>query len=251
MLGLCLAMAEPGDPLAGGRIDESGKFIPGNPIDRAATAQSDLPDPAEWKAHAEGLIEDLGGGKYRLGKTLMDAGASTVTIPARINAHTGQVEYALVNRAGKMHEALLSTNESPFHIHLAALLVGLASPDQDAKPRAIEVLVEWDSNGPRRSHRIEDLIAMEKDGPLGGVGESLERGDWYYGGSSVNAQGFAAENEGSVIAIIGDPVALVNNPRPSGPGDPLSIPNAKILPAIGHPVSVILRPAAKQPAPNK
>ena len=37
---------------------------------------------------------------------------------------------------------------------------------------------------------------------------------WIYNGSQMNAEGFAAQQTGSIISLIDDPDALINNPLP-------------------------------------
>ncbi len=87
---------------------------------------------------------------------------------------------------------LLATRASPWHVHLGALLIGLAAPEEDAPPQDVGIVVEWETNGPRRSHRLEELIALAKESPWGPVGGTLAAGAWSYRGSIVDSLGLAA-----------------------------------------------------------
>ena len=81
----------------------------------------------------------------------------------------------------------------------------------------------------------------------------MEPGAWTYHGSTIDAAGFAATREGSIIALINDPAALVTNPRPGRDDDTLHVPNTAKLPVPGVPVKIILRPedpAAKPANPQ-
>lgn len=244
---LCLCWAQTSgwsdtssDPLSGGTVDEFGKYVPSDP----AAGSEDLPsDPSKWAEHAAGLLEDLGDGKHRIGVVLIDSKTRSVTIPARVHARSGLVEYVLVTEKGKVHEALLTTQASAFHVHLAALLAGLA-PEKNGEVRPVEIWLEWQGNGPPRRLRLEEWVALAKESPSGPVGGTLEAGDWNYHGSILDQQGFAASREGSLISLIGDFAALVLNPRPSRKNDQLHVPNAKIMPPEGFPVSVILQAVA-------
>ncbi|MGA0845459.1 MAG: YdjY domain-containing protein [Luteolibacter sp.] len=243
-LCLCLvhgtAWSRPPDPLSGGSVDEFGKYMPAETVAMA----EDLPaDSSKWLEHAAGMIEDLGDGKHRIGLVLIDSKSRSVTIPARVHARSGLVEYALVTEKGKVHEALLTTKASPLHVHLAALLAGLAAEKNDVT-RPIEVWLEWQGNGPARRQRLEEWVALAEESPSGDIGGTLETGDWTYHGSVLDQQGFAASREGSLISLIGDLAALVLNPRPGRVNDKLHVPNAKVMPPEGFPVSVIFRPAA-------
>lgn len=94
---------------------------------------------------------------------------------------------------------------------------------------------------PPRIVPLEDLIALAKESPNSDDAAIMERGPWHYTGSQVDATGLAASREGSLITLIGDPAALVGNPRPSHVDDGLHIPNAAALPADGVPLSVRIR----------
>lgn len=236
-----------------GSVDASGKFVP--PAS-GADAGGMSRDPAKWREELADLVEDLENGSLRIGLVRIDAEKRIVSFPAYINARSGLIEYALVTEKGKVHESLLATKASPWHVHLGALLTGLAAADDDAPPIEIDVLIEWETNGPRRSHRLEELIALAKDSACGPRGGTLEIGCWNYHGSIVNAHGFAASREGSLITLIGDPSALILNPRPGHIDDSLHVPNAALLPSNDFPVTVILRaappaePAKNNPTPS-
>jgi hypothetical protein len=95
---------------------------------------------------------------------------------------------------------------------------------------------------------LEDLIAFAKDHPQGGQGANLAPGPWTYSGSKIDAAGFVASREGSIISLIHDDTALVNNPRPGHEDDTLHIPGRRVLPPLGTPVRLTLRPVPSKPA---
>ena len=224
-----------------GVVDASGKFSPRE--QDSAGELGELPsDPAILAKRASSLIRQEADGKISIGKVSVDPKTRTISIPAAVNARQGLIEYALVTNKGKIHEALFSTDASPLHIHLAALLLGLA-PVADTPNRAmkIEVEVEWKPNGPARREPLTKLVALAKSSPTGPVGGTLEDGPWEYVGSSIDRGNLAAEREGSLIALIGDPVALIINPRPGRTDDELHVPNAELLPGKDFPVTVHIR----------
>ena len=47
--------------------------------------------------------------------------------------------------------------------------------------------------------------------------------------------------EGSIISLIRDPVALINNPLPDRDNDDIHVPNKPLLPPVGRPVEVIIQ----------
>ena len=213
-----------------GRVEASGKFSPAG-----AAAVSD-PDPAKRLAD---LGVELKGDTIKIGEVAIDRTNRTATFPAKINARDGVIEYAVVHATGKRHESLLVTDTQPRDIHLACLLLG---GGRNGKPPAkVRVQVQWETNGPPRKLPLEDLIAFSKERPEGESGGSLAPGAWTYTGSQVDAAGFVASREGSIISLIRDDAALVNHPRPGREDDTLHVPNAKSLPALETPVRVVLK----------
>lgn len=61
--------------------------------------------------------------RYRMGKIEIDQITHAITFEAAINMDKGMLEYALVTNMGKVHEALLSTEISPFNLNLSLLLL--------------------------------------------------------------------------------------------------------------------------------
>lgn len=232
------------DP-AKGRVDASGKFVPA-PVPGEATKTPTTPE--EWKDAAAKLIEKTGEHSFRVGIVQCDRQARSLTIPARVNAREGLIEYALVSRQGKVHEALLSTDAQPLHVQIAALLLGISPQPGEGNAREVMIEVEWASNGPVRKVALEDLVSLKTGTPQEPSGGTMSRGVWKFTGSQIDLQGYAAAREGSFISLIPDPSALIVNPRPGREDDNLHVPNSAALPAVGSPVSVrfLLKPVDPQ-----
>lgn len=81
------------------------------------------PDPAK-------VLEEV---KQQFAKEgiVFDAKAQTVTIPATVNEPPDPVEYLLIHRKGKKHEALFITKSKPSVINAALLMLGL-TPGKNA-----------------------------------------------------------------------------------------------------------------------
>ena len=138
-------------------------------------------------------------------------------IPAKVNMPEGLVEYALVMEKGKAHESIFTTRATAEHIHIACMLLGMrearqaageAVPDADA----VKVEVAWDSNGPEKRRPLSDCVALSEGSPDRVTGK-LPAGPWFYGGCQIDAGGFAATREGSIISVISDSTALIINPH--------------------------------------
>ncbi len=233
---------EPPNPTQGA-IDSSGKFVPSGQPEAPRSSVT----PASLQQQAAALIEKTGETTFRIGGVQCDRATKTISFSARINAREGLVEYALVTTKGKVHEALLATEVSPMHIHMAAILLGLAPRDEAPKPVPVSIEVAWETNGPTRILALEELVALAHESPQGKTGATLARRPWHYQGSVLDASGFAAEREGSIIAIISDSYALACNPRPGNDDDTLYSPNTALLPSNEMPITVSIRPVTPTP----
>ena len=222
------------DP-AQGSVDDSGKFVPARHQGEISDAPTTL---EEWQNSAAKLIEKTGEHTFRVGIVQCDRATRTLSIPAQVNACKGLIEYALVTRQGKTHEALLATDAAPLHVQMAALLLGMAPQSGNQNPSAVVIEVEWATNGPMRKLALADLMTLANGSPENASDQTMERGPWSFTGSKIDARGFAAAREGSLIALIEDPAALIVNPRSGRHDDSLHLPNAATLPGIGTPVSV-------------
>lgn len=240
-------VGSPKIPQGKGALTSGGKFVPPQ---GAETQKPVTREEAEGKLQQALNIEDLGGGKFRLGQVSFDKAARKVSLPAKVNMRAGVVEYVLTTEAGKKHEALLTTVASPQDLHLVCLLLGMkgaplsgdsgkamAVPAADA----VEVSVSWETNGPPVVRSLNSLISLTKGDP-GQTGTPMAAGAWHYTGSRFTGPGtFAAQAEGNFISLIRDSSALLNNPGGSRDNDDLHTPNAALLPTEGTPVTLILQ----------
>ncbi len=196
------------------------------------------------------MVVDLGGGRFSVGRVNIDRNTREIRIPATVNMTEGPVEYMLVGHQGKVHEAVFTTDAEARDIHVAALLLGV-KPHSDLGPPnaatvvrgqgAVVIRAEWDRNGPTESVFLNETVNLS-DPSTGKIAGTLPSGAWLYNGSRIEADGvFAATRHASIISIIRDDDALVNNPGASRDNDEIHTPNAAKLPAKGHPVRMVLK----------
>lgn len=212
---------------------------PENPTS-VASAPSARPEP---------MVVDLGAGRLAIGCLTLDRNARSITIPASVNMVDGAIEYVLVGHKGKAHESIFTTDATARDIHLAALLLGM-KPAADLGPEnaaarvqqgsAVIATVEWDRNGPPERIYLNEAIHLS-DPTSGKTTNTLASGAWLYNGSRILPDGaFAASQQESIISIIRDDDALINNPNASRDNDEIHTPNTSLLPLKGHPVRIIL-----------
>lgn len=186
---------------------------------------------------------------FRLGRLELDRRQRTLRLPALVRLTNGVIEYALVTVEGKTHESLLVTEVAPTDIQVAALLLGTKpaaelgrtnSPIQIPRGARLRVDVEWGRDGAVRRTRLEDWIVLQRKSESNQAFR-LQRNRWMYSGSSIHQGLFLAQEEGSIISLIRDPVALVNNPGIDRDDDDLHFVASHKVPPKDTPVSLILR----------
>jgi hypothetical protein len=180
---------------------------------------------------------------YALGQVRLDKRKKLIRFPAVVNMSEGTVEYALVHSTGKVHESVLRTDVDPFQLHVARLLVGppetLPGAGQSGVPREligprIRMSVRWTIGGEQKEAPLEDCVLNTL------THAPMTRGEWVYSGSRVVEGTFLAQRDGSLVAIIADPDALLNNPRPGRDDDEIWRSNSALVPVVGTPVEVTI-----------
>lgn len=237
---------------------EIPEFTPHQQAEPSAAASIPAPEPAPPPAGEDPaplmplkpMVVDLGGGRFAVGGVTIDRRLREITLPAEVNMVEGPVEYALVSKQGKIHEAVFATAAEARDLHVAALLLGV-TPSSDLGPQngaatvkrgaAVVITVEWERNGPTERIFLNEAVNLS-DPSTKAVSGNLPAGAWIYNGSRIEGDGvFAATRHGSMISIIRDDDALVNNPGASRDNDEIHTPNAGKLPPKGHPVRIVLR----------
>ena len=202
-------------------------------------------------------VEDLGGGKYKLGLVTFDENTRRISFPAQLNQDEGILEYAIVHENGKIHESLLSTKTSAFHLNVALKLLHYQSspelfpildenyestgkfpevPEAQKTASRLQVLVSWELDGKKEELSLNDLIYHV------GNESAMEPAPWIYQGSYIHDNSFKAETSGDIGAIYITRSSLINFSGKDNDIDEPWIPNQKRIPPIGTPVTVTFAP---------
>lgn len=199
-----------------------------------------LPSAKELQ-ESQNLIQPVGPGKFQIGKVTFDSLKREVSFPAQVNLRDALIEYAVVGKTGKRHESLLMTEANPVHIHLAMLLLGAKSLPQKSKDnplppgQAIDILIFWQENGKEQTGRLEDWIIVGEDKL------PASKGQWSYNSARIDNGHFTASADQSVVALILDIHALVNNPRIGNENDEIWFPHESKIPPLGTKVQVTFK----------
>jgi hypothetical protein len=224
-------------------------------------AQEPPPPAAPPTTKSAPQIKELGDGRFQVGAVTLDKNTRSVTFPGAINMTEGLIEYLLVARGGKTHESLFVTGAEPYHIHVAMLLLGAKGAPNDGEldtpPSQIDaaflkkapavqgdkvlVLARWKTGGNETTVNGEDLVINDKEK------HTARRGPWTYNGSRFYHGNFAAQMEGSIIAMVTDPTALVNNPRPGHDDDMIWEIDPKKVPPKDTPVEITIKLEGPKP----
>jgi len=198
----------------------------------------------------------------KIGDITVDKSAKSIRFPATVQLESGSLEYLLVTEEGKTHESLFATKVSPFKLHVAMLLLGVSPaqeikelpPEQlnaaslknapELKGDKVDILISWKTDGKEQQVRAEDWIQNQlTNGPM-------TAGPWIYTSSAILKGTFLAQEEGSIVALVTDPVALINNPRPGHNDDTIwSVFKGKVPPANTPVVITFQRILSASPTP--
>ena len=188
-----------------------------------------------------------------------DPSRLTVSFPARLLMTNGLVEYAVVTDYGKTHESLLVTDALPMDVQSALLLLRARPSGTNAMARAslpippgagvVPTLHYANPQGLPVSVPFSHLFALTSGGARDTVTGALKPGPWLFNGSVMTAEGFGAHFDGSIVALIHDPIAILNNPGPDRDDDEVHVPSLREFPPIGAEVRVELAVSPTSPSP--
>lgn len=222
---------------------------PGQPPPQTPGLQSRPNDSAP-------LVRLISPGVFEVGSVRLDKPHRTVSFPAVLNRGSGPMEYFLVTSYGKVHESILKTEASPYHIHIAMLLLGVKGDEEGpaarngARPNLgpiknpskeilpgdrVSIWVSWKDHGAAIRHPAEELVFNQK------TRATLDPESWVYNGSCVMDGRFLASSEGSIVSLVTDPVALLNNIAPGHDNDQIWTAATNNLPPANVPLEVQIK----------
>jgi hypothetical protein len=200
-----------------GSLSASGTFTPAP----GAVAPAGPRTAEAMQAAAQG-VRQLSADEWQVGAVTLHKRSRSLRFQAQIAARDLPLEYALVHETGKAHEALFVTSAAAQDIHVAALLLSAAGT-------APSIEVSWPKHGSPARYALSDLIEVKTQSP-----QTLDAQDWRYNGSRFTPTGFAAQIEGSLIALVSDSSALLHHPSAGAlQRDDVFFPRTHLLPPKG------------------
>lgn len=170
--------------------------------------------------------------ELQFGEVRVDPSTRSISFPAQVNQRVGAIEYLLVHETGKVHESIFKTSVSPQQIHAAALLFSEKATNAAPKLKIRTIEVSWTENEtPKRFNAAELIFDKKHHRPLGET-------KWAYRGSRLIDGVFIAQRDGSIVAIMEDRDALIDQDTPDAADDENWEPVSDRVPPLGTPVTV-------------
>jgi hypothetical protein len=210
----------------------------------AANLPSPLP-PAERQERGT-PVKRVAPGIFRVGEIEINKGSKSVSFPAVVNQDRGLLEYLLVRNGGKTHESLLRTQVQPYDLQVAFLLLGFEGSDAPLRfqgaperPRGEAVTIAMSLTGTdgKAVSLAPEAWVVKKTGV---TSSTIDRLDWVFTGSVIVSGRFLAQDEGSIIALYHDPVAMIDNASEGGESDKVWFVREGI-PPVGTPVTLTIQ----------
>jgi hypothetical protein len=172
--------------------------------------------------------------ELKFGAVTIEPATRSISFPAQVNQRIGQVEYLLVHETGKVHESIFRTSVTAQEIHAAALLFSEKATNSAWNPKLKVKTIEasWTDDARKKNYNAAELILDKKNH------RALKQTKWAYRGSRLIDGVFLAQRDGSLIAIMEDRDALIDQDTPDASDDENWEPIAEKLPSIGAPVVI-------------
>lgn len=173
----------------------------------------------------EPTVEDLGGGRYRIGSIVLDQAAGSFTVPGRVLRVEPPLEYLAVTVGGaKAYESLLELDADAYQFNLACILVGLTTDDvvrpdfqfdrDEVIGPQVRIRAELGSGADRVEVDAEQLIVVD--------GEPLADSHWaYFGSTHLDTElpdKFLASQMGTLVGMVHDPASIIEHKTGVGIG---------------------------------
>lgn len=219
---------------------------------RAQETAADLPRGPAANVSTNVPVREIAPGMLAIGDVRLNRAHRTLSFPAVVNLTESLAEYLVVTTHGKIHESVLRTEAQPYQIHLGMLLLGAKGagsrefPENPSDPLpgdAMTIEVHWTRDGQTMTVPGETLARHRT------TQKAMAATKWVYTGSILYENTFLAQQEGSIVALYTDPVALVNFPGPDRDNDENWEPNPAALPELESLVHVVFRLEKKEETP--
>jgi hypothetical protein len=99
----------------------------------------------------------------------------------------------------------------------------------------VSIELSWNEGKRNVQKRADELVQDYRSGKV------ISKGPWIYNGSHIIDGGFVAQREGSIVTLISDAFALINNPRVGRENDEIWFASTNRVPPLNTPVEVTIK----------
>jgi len=194
---------------------------------------------------------------------VVDLKAKEVRLEGTVCLQKGALELLVCSKGTREHESIVVVQAKPSHVTFALALVGLGhgqpgyrtesgafSPPAGA---AVDILVRFSRQAADGKAETVEVPAWKLLRPSGSQSDLEQPLQWVYVGLAGKEDLVASDREGTVVCLSNFAEAVLDVPFASTDvnADLLYEANPRIVPAVGTPVEVILRPTGQVVAPKK
>ena len=186
---------------------------------------ADIGEPDDGKEKIKPAVEDLGGGKYRIGAINIDKVKRLIKVPGVMLPYEDgkAIEFLATTKHGyKSYESVLMLETNAFEFNLACILIGLDSgKSQSAEyhfdPRPVKgdpvsIKVSWLNNGKLVEYDVVELLKIGETKPV-------KPSVWSYTGSMfIDGDRYLAQMDGVLIGLVHDPASIIEHREGLGLG---------------------------------
>jgi len=194
---------------------------------------------------------------------VVDLKAKEVRLEGTVCLQKGALELLICSKGTREHESVVVVQAKPSHVTFALSLLGLGhgqpgyrtesgafSPPAGA---AVDILVRFSRPAADGKAETVEVPAWKLLRPSGSQSDLEQPLQWVYVGLAGKEDLVASDREGTVACLSNFAEAVLDVPFASTDvnADLLYEANPRIVPAVGTPVEVILRPTGQAVAPKK
>jgi hypothetical protein len=179
----------------------------------------------------------------------IDWGRRQVLVAGEVVLREGALELFACSPQTREHESIVCAAARPLHVYQALGLIGLEPGEPSyyeedmktyhpARGAPVEIEVRYTRDGRTIQHPIEEWMRNAQDD------RPLDRQPWVFSGAFVMDDTFAADPEGTVVAVVDFPSAVIALPKyHSASNEALWLePATERIPPVGSACTLIFKP---------
>ena len=253
--------------------------VAGIALPRPCPAQDAPPPPAaDASAPKAPAVVKTGDNQFKVGLIEFDSRSREIRFPAWVNMAKGMIEFPVVHRNGRVHEAIFATDALPLHLETVLRLLRYKPskevfpqypgidlknpPPQDQWPTPVyatpdpaahvQVLARWTQGaGKPMEVDVREMLyraTLDKDGnETPRIRFQDKAGHWVFTGSSEQMKETVEALGGAMVGVRPEEECCINTVRNEAVQEGEWFADPARIPAVDTPVTILIRPAESSP----